>query len=122
MIEKLQIYKDTYLLVTKIYVAIPHMDRMHKHVIGVKMINTSMDLFTHITLANKYKEDRITHLDNFLSTFECLRVAIRICADMKLIKLSTLTDMFLIVENISRQLSGWRKATSRMSQAAASTA
>lgn len=122
MIEKLQIYKDTYLLVSKIYSAVPHMERMHKHIIGVKMINTAMELFTHITLANKYKENRMQHLDNFLSTFECLRVAIRICADMKLIKLSTLTDMFLIVENISRQLSGWRKATSRMSQAAASTA
>lgn len=122
MIEKLQIYKDTYTLTTKIYLAVPHMERMHKYILGVKMIDTSMELFTHITLANKYREDRLKHLDNFLTTFECLRVQIRICADLKLIKLSTLTDMFLIVENISGQLTGWRTSTSRMSRATASTA
>ena len=122
MIEKLQIYKDTYLLTTKIYTAVPHMDRMHKHIIGVKMIDTSMDLFTHITLANKNKEERMKHLDNFLTTFECLRVQIRMCADLKLIKLSTLTDMFLIVENISGQLKGWKISTSGMARAKASTA
>jgi hypothetical protein len=122
MIEKLQIYKDSYLLATKIYIAVPHMERMHKHIIGAKMIDTSMELFTHITLANKNKEERLKHLDNFLTTFECLRVQIKMCADMKLIKISTLTDMFLIVESISNQLSGWRKSTSRMSRATASTA
>ena len=45
------------------------MERMHKHIIGAKMINTSMDLFTHITLANKNKEERLKHLDNFLTVF-----------------------------------------------------
>jgi len=122
MIEKLEIYKETYLLTTKIYIAVPHMERMHKHIIGAKMIDTSMELFTHITLANKNKEERAKHLDNFLTTFECLRVQIRMCSDLKLIKISTLTDMFLIVENISSQLSRWRTSTSRMSRATASTA
>jgi hypothetical protein len=124
MIERLQIYKDTYLLTTKLYAAIPHMDRMHKHLIGSKMIDTSLQLFAHITLANKAKEkaERLVYLNSFLTSFEILRVDIRICSDMKLIKLSTLTDIYLIVENISRQISGWRNATSRMTQAAAPSA
>ncbi len=124
MIERLQIYKDTYLLTTKLYASIPHMERIHKHLIGVKILDTSLELFAHITLANKAKDktERLKHLDNFLITFEILRVDIRICSDMKLIKLPTLTDIYLIVESISRQLSGWRNATSRMTQAAAPSA
>lgn len=124
MIEKLQIYKDTYMLTTKLYSVMPHMEKMHKHLIGARMLDTSIQLFTHIALANKAtdKAERMTHLDGYLSTFETLRVQIRICSDMKLLSITTLADLFLIVDNISRQLAGWRAATSRVSRATASTA
>ena len=124
MIEKLQIYKDTYMLTTKLYAVLPRMERMHKHLIGARMLDASVQLFTHIALANKATEkaERLYHLDGYLSTFETLRVQIRICSDMKLLPITTLADLFMIVDNISRQLAGWRAATSRVSRATASTA
>lgn len=119
MIEKLHIYKATYLLTTKIYSLLPTMERMHRHGIGARMADTAVSLFAHISLANKAfdRDGRLQHLDGFLATFEELRTMIRICADMKLLKISSLADLFLMVEDISKQLSGWIKSTSRMGEA-----
>jgi hypothetical protein len=116
MIEKLNIYKDAYLLTNKIYQALPQMDKLHRYTIGSRILDRSLDMFKWITLANKAREkqERIKYLDDFMSDFEMLRVYLRICADNKFIKLTTLTDLYILIENISKQLSGWRYATTRM--------
>ena len=113
MVEKLKIYKATYTLSMKIYDSVPRMERMHKHIIGTRMVDTSLELFTHIVMANKAEEkkERLKYLNDYLVTFEKLRIYIRICKDRKLLQLSPLTDMYLIIEDISRQLAGWRKNT-----------
>ena len=87
MIEKLSIYKDAYLLTNKLYNAMPQMDKMHRHTIGVRILDSSLDMFKWITLANKAREkqERINYLDEFMSSFEMLRVYLRICADNKII-------------------------------------
>lgn len=124
MIEKLGIYKSSYELTSKIYTCVPHMEKMHKHLIGVKMLNSSINLFSHIAMANKTKDkkERLGYINDFLIEFESLRVMLKICNDFKLLKLNSLTDMFLIVEDINTQLSAWRnKTTSGMSQAEAPT-
>lgn len=115
MIEKLQIYKDSYLLAGKLYQAMPQMDKMHRHVIGARILDCSLDVFKWISLANQSRDkvERIKYLDSFMSSFEQLRVYLRICSDFKLLKLSTLTDIYIITTNISKQLTGWRNATTR---------
>ena len=115
MIEKLQIYKDTYTLTGKLYQVMPMMDKMHRHVIGVKILDCSLEMFKWITLANQAREksERMKYLDSFLCTFEQLRVYLRICSDFKLLKLTALADIFLLTTSISKQLSGWRNATTR---------
>lgn len=116
MIEKLQIYKDSYLLTNKLYAAFPQMERIQRHILGAKMLDCSIDLFKWITLANKAREkqERLKYLDEFLTQFELFRVYMRICSDNKLLKQSTLIDFHILINNISRQLSGWRNATTRM--------
>lgn len=56
MIEKLSIYKDAYLLTNKLYNAMPQMDKMHRHTIGSRILDRSLDMFKWITLANKARE------------------------------------------------------------------
>ena len=87
MIEKLSIYKDAYLLTNKLYNAMPQMDKMHRHTIGARILDSSLDSFKWITLANKAREktERIKYLDEFMYSFEMLRVYLRICADNKII-------------------------------------
>ena len=60
MIEKLSIYKDAYLLTSKIYQALPQMDKMHRHTIGSRILDSSLDMFKWIiknTLINKRKRN-----------------------------------------------------------------
>ena len=114
MIERLQIYKDAYLLTGKIYEAMPQMEKLHQYTIGSKMLDASLDMFKWITLANKGRGDeRLKALDAFLVNFEQLRVYLKICTDFKLLKMNTLIEFFKIIDNISRQLSGWRASTTR---------
>lgn len=115
MIEKLSIYKDAYLLTNKLYNAMPQMDKMHRHTIGSRILDISLDMFKWITLANKAREktERIKYLDEFMADFEMLRVYLRICADNKILKLNILTDLFILIDSVSKQLSGWRYAITR---------
>ena len=60
MIEKLSIYKDAYLLTNKLYNAMPQMDKMHRHTIGSRILDSSLDMFKWITkntLINKRKRN-----------------------------------------------------------------
>lgn len=116
MIEKLQIYRDSYNLTGKIYASMPEMERMHRFTIGSKMLDASLDMFKWIILANntRIKDERLKYLDEFISNFEKLRVFLRICSDFKLIKMNTLADLFILTDSISKQTNGWRNATTRM--------
>ena len=116
MIEKLNIYKDAYTLTGKLYAAMPQIEKMHRYSIGTRILDCSLNMFKWITLANKAREksERLKYLDDFMTDFEMLRVYLRICADNKFIKLTTLTDLYILIESISKQLSGWKYATTRM--------
>jgi len=114
MIERLQIYKDSYALTGKIYASMPQMAKLHKHTLGSRLLDSALDMFKWISLANKARgRDRVEMLDSFFVSFEQLRVYLKICSDNKIVKLSSLVEMFKLIENISRQLSGWRAATTR---------
>lgn len=117
MIERLQIYKDSYALTGKIYTAIPQMAKLHKYTLGERMLDSSLEMFKWITLINKAKgKERVEMMGHFFVNFEQLRVYLRICSDNKIIKIKSLVGMFKLIENISKQLSGWRAATVRAMQ------
>ena len=117
MIERLQIYKDSYTLTTRIYDSLPQMARIHKHTLGARLLDSSLEMFKWISLANKsWGQQRVEMLDSFFVCFEQLRVYLKICSDNKIIKLTSLVEMFKLIGNISRQLSGWRSATATRAQ------
>ena len=116
MIQQLPIYKETYKLVNLLYRIMPEMERMHRHVIGVRIMDVSLELFKWITMANQSREKklRLKYLDAFICEFEQLKNLLRICNDNKILKLSSVTSAQLIINGISKQAVGWRNATSRM--------
>lgn len=117
MIERLQIFKDSYTLTGKIYDAMPQMPKLHRYNLGARLIDCSLEVFKYISLVNKARgKDRVKMLDDFFVHYELLKVYLKICSDNKFFKLKTLVEMFKLVESISRQLSGWRAATTRALQ------
>ena len=115
MIERLQIYKDTYRLTDMMYKAMPQMAKTHRHVIGARLLDTALDLFKWISLANQTrdKQERLKYLDCYLCSFEQLRTYLLICNDNALFKISTIVSMQQITTALGKQLQGWRSATSR---------
>ena len=59
MIQQLAIYKETHKLVNLIYKIMPEMERMHRHIIGVRILNVSLELFKWITMANQSREKEL---------------------------------------------------------------
>lgn len=116
MIQQLAIYKETHKLVNLLYKIMPEMEKMHRHVIGVRILDVSLELFKWITMANqsREKELRIKYLDAFICEFEQLKILLRICNENNILKLSSVTNAQLIINGISKQAVGWRNATSRM--------
>lgn len=116
MIQQLAIYKETYKLVNLLYRIMPEMERMHRHIIGVRIMDVSLELFKWITMANqsREKELRLKYLDAFICEFEQIKNLLRICNDNNILKLSSVTSAQLIINGISKQAVGWRNATSRM--------
>lgn len=113
MIEKLKVYKDTYLLVNKIYDMSAKMERTHRYTIGAKLIDAALSQFRWISLANqaRSKEERVKYIDKFLTEFEIVKVYLRLCADRKFTTINTLASMFQLTDSITGQMTGWRKAT-----------
>ena len=70
--NQLSIYKETYKLVKLLVVQVSKMPRLHKFTLGEKILNTAYSLFSHIQLANMYKEERNEHLKMFIVEFETL--------------------------------------------------
>lgn len=113
MVERLQIYMDTYKLSKLTYCALKEMPKYDKHLIGARMITSILDMFEWITLANNQKSasERLRYLESFYTSFEQYKIQLRLCEELKFYKPTTVVNMQQLVNNISKQLNGWIKST-----------
>lgn len=75
---ELSLYKKTIELTTLLYTMIKDVSRFGQVTIGELIIKQSVNLIKYISLANREKEKRELHLNNFLSDFESLKAELRI--------------------------------------------
>ena len=59
--------------------------------------------------ANKCK-DKVLYLEQFLDSFEVIKLEVRLCTDLKLISIKQQAELALLMENIGKQITGWRNA------------
>lgn len=113
MIEKLEVYKKSYELTEIIYRALPEMERFHRFTVGSRMIDCALEMFKWISLANntKDKAQRLNYLDGVCTNFEQLKVYVKICSDFRIIKIQSQARMYVLIEDISKQLCGWKRVT-----------
>lgn len=112
--DKLKIFKDSYTLTNKIYAAMPEMTKLHRYSMGSMLLNSSLEMFKWISIVNNARgAERVAYMTDFFINLEQVRVYLRLCSDNKILKLSTLVDMFKMLDDISNQLSKWRASTVR---------
>lgn len=109
MYNQLPIYRDSYLLLTDIYRVTTKFPRDYKYTLGQDMKRDALALFRDLYGANVSVENRQQHLDNFLTSFELLKIEIRLCVDLNVLSVSKLAQLSLLMDSIARQAQGWRK-------------
>lgn len=109
MYNQLPIYRDSYMLLTEIYEATGKFSRDYKYTLGQDMKRDCLNLFRHLYNANAFAAERTEHLNNFLASFELLKIELRLCVDMNVLSVKKLAHLSLIMDSIAKQATVWRK-------------
>ena len=109
--SELGVYKDTYALLRKIYEVTKNFTKEYRYTLGEDMKRDAMQLVRNIYRANKHKNERKMHLENFLDDFELVKLQMRLCADMKLLTIKKHAELTELMSGIGKQITGWRNAT-----------
>lgn len=90
---------------------IKEIERSYKHTIGVKVIEENIELIKRITKANKAssKELRKRYIEEAEGVTDSIVLLLRALYEKRKISLKHYTKSSEMLENISRQLSGWKK-------------
>lgn len=107
--NQLPIYRDSYRLLLEIYQITNKFPRDFKYTLGQDMKKSSLELFKELYNANTFTENRKEYIDKFLSSFELLKIEMRLCVDLQILSVNKLAQLSLIMDCIGKQASGWRK-------------
>ena len=106
---ELPVYRDTYQLILRIFEITKEFSKEYKYTLGQDMKRDALSLVRSIYRANKY-QNRTEHLEIFLDELELLKLEIRLCVDMKLMPIRKQAMLSVLLEQIGKQVTGWRNA------------
>lgn len=109
MYNQLPIYRDSYMLLVEIYQVTTKFSRDFKYTLGQDMKRDCLNLFRDLYGANVSVENREYHLRNFLTSFELLKIELRLCVDLNVLSIKKLAQISLLMDSISKQATSWRK-------------
>ena len=107
--NELPVYKATYDLLLSIFQFTRDFNREYKYTVGESLKKETIELLTLIYRANsKFQKAEI--LQTAREQIEVIRLLIRLMKDMKQISLGKFVKINVVVENVSKQLTGWQKS------------
>lgn len=107
--EHLPVYRSVYQLILLVFKYTHDFPREYKYTLGQDMKRDAIVLVRSIYRANRSYEKRVW-LDEFLDSFEILKLEIRLCVDMRLISIRHQAELSLLMESIGKQITGWKKS------------
>lgn len=110
--DSLPVFKKGYDLLVEIYKMTSGLSREYKYTIGEKLKNETLELLLQIYQANLSRAKEI-HLDQCRQNTEAVRLLIRLLHDLQQINIKRMIALNLLIENVSKQLSGWKKSVSQ---------
>ncbi len=105
----LPVYKASYDLLLYTFQLIKNMRKDYKYTAGEKIREETMELVMNIYRANKEKE-KIKKIEEAQENIEKVRLLFRLLHDLRQISLKHFIGVNKKIEDVSRQLTGWRKA------------
>jgi hypothetical protein len=109
--EGLPIYKTAYELLFALFEQVRHFPEDFQYSPGARIENQIIELTEMIYHVNMFEEDaeKLKQLRKLCAKVETLRLLMRMCYDLRLYNLEAYTRFNEQVEDISKQLNGWRK-------------
>ena len=109
--EDLPVYRSIYKLLNMILDVRESFPKGYRYEFGTHLMMRCVECCELIRYANSDKDNRASYLQEFLVKFDGLRLLLRVCQDRKLITIKQGADMVLLVQEIERQATGWRNAS-----------
>lgn len=105
---ELPVYKKVYSLILSIFEYTRDFPREYKYTIGQDMKRDALRLVRSIYRANR-AQDKKEDLNEFLDNFEMLKLEVRLCADLKILPVKKQVEISLLMNDIGKQITGWKK-------------
>lgn len=109
----LPIFRDLYRLNVALLKDIENIPKIHRHTLGDRIINMGLSSLHQLQRAYDAQSPtkRLYEMSNFSTELSTLTMYLRIANESRLIPLKRATDLFVQLDNIKKQLAGWKKAT-----------
>ena len=104
----LPIYKKTVDLCTMLYNMLKSVSRFGQITIGEVAMKRTIELIKYISLANREKDKREIHLNNFLSDFETLKAELRILYESENNLKKNILNISKLVVEIESDVTKWK--------------
>lgn len=104
----LPVFQKGYDLNLEIYRATHNFPREYKYSLGQKLKEISGELLDLIVITNS-KENKGPYFSGIKIRIERLRIQLRVAYDLAIIKIKRLEFLNRLLEEISKQVSGWEK-------------
>jgi len=98
-----------YKLILLIFEYTKDFPKEYKYTLGQDLKRDGISLVRSIYRANKSK-NKVEYLESFLDDFELLKLEIRLCVDMKILSVKKHSKISNLMDNIGKQITGWRNA------------
>ncbi len=109
--ENLPVYKAIYDLLFVIFEQVRHFPRDFQYTLGERIKNMLIEITEMIYHANTSEDayTKLQKLKDLCAKVESIRLLLRICYDLRLYNMEAFIRLNERVEDISKQLNGWRK-------------
>ena len=108
----LPVFKKGYDLLIEIYKMTTGLSREYKYTVGEKLKNETLELLLQIYRVNSNREKKI-YIDRCIENTEAVRLLIRLLHDLRQISIKRMISLNMLIENVSKQLSGWKKSINK---------
>lgn len=110
---QLPIFRDLYRLNVVLLKDVENIPKIHRHTLGDRIVNAGLSSLHQLQRAYDAPQPikRLHEMSNFHTELETLSTYLRIANESRFIPLKRATDLFVQIDNIKKQLTGWKKTT-----------
>ena len=107
---KWPIERSTYELLYLIEEVAVQMSKLHKHTIGLNLLNTALDMYTLISLSSDFEDNRLNNLIQYRSCLRRITGLLKLISDKKIFNYKDNLKLLQICQQLSNQCAGLIKS------------